>query len=438
MTRRVHIETFGCQMNEVDSGRMLALLGSLSYVPVGSRDEADLVLLNTCSIREKAAHKVYSAIGELQNWRRLAKGRIIAVGGCLAQQEGDEIRRRAPYVDIVFGTHNIASLPEMVRSAEARRRKTVSVEMTGDTRHWDILPYVPEGAVGAMVTIMQGCDNYCAYCIVPYVRGPEVSRPADDIVREVQGLAGRGVREVVLLGQNVNSYGRKEGEIPFHRLLRKVASVDGIERIRFITSHPRDLDDPIIDLFGEIDKLCPHLHLPVQSGSDAILAAMGRGYTAAAYLAKVARLREVRPDIAFSTDFIVGFPGETEDDFRRTIDVMDTVRYDYCFSFKYSPRAGTAAASLDGGVPGPEADERLQRLLAVQDRHTGERLSAMIGKTVEVLVEKPSARDPNRFFGRAACYKAVNFTGRPGACTGVFRRVTIEKAGSHSLSGTEA
>lgn len=437
MTRRVFIETFGCQMNEVDSARMLSLLGDMAYESAGSREEADLILLNTCSIREKAAHKVYSELGALRGWKGGRKGRVIAVGGCLAQQAGAEIRARAPHVDIVFGTHNIASLPEMIRIAETRRKKTVSVEMTGDTRHWDVLPYVPEGAVGTMVTIMQGCDNYCAYCVVPYVRGPEVSRPSDEILSEVRGLAGRGVREVVLLGQNVNSYGKKEGEIPFAGLLRRIAAVDGIERIRFITSHPRDLDPATIALFGEVEKICPCIHLPIQSGSDRILEAMGRGYTLRTYLEKISALRDARPGIAFSTDFIVGFPGETEDDFRRTIEVMETVRYDSCFSFKYSARTGTAAAGMDGAVPVEVADERLQRLLSLQANHTAERLGAMVGRTVEVLVEKPSSRDASRLFGRTGCYKAVNFCAKPGDPGTPFRRVRIDKAGSHSLSGAE-
>ncbi len=437
MVRHVFIETFGCQMNEVDSGRILALLGDMAYVPVPTRDEADLILLNTCSIREKASHKVYSAIGALRGWKRHSKGRLIAVGGCLAQEAGEEIRRRAPHVDIVFGTHNIASLPEMIRNAEVRRKRTVSVEMTGDTRHWDILPYVPEGAVATMVTIMQGCENFCAYCIVPYVRGPEVSRPAGQIVAEIQGLSERGVHEVLLLGQNVNSYGKKEGEIPFHQLLRRISGIDGIDRIRFITSHPRDLDRPTIELFGELEKLCPHIHLPIQAGSDRILDAMGRGYTRKAYLAKVDALREQRPEIAFSTDFIVGFPGETEDDFRRTIEVMETVRYDYCFSFKYSPRAGTAAALLDGAASMAEADERLQRVLVLQDIHTAQRLEAMIGKTVEVLVEKPSSRDASHLFGRTGCYKAVNFSAKEVGVGAQFRQVLVDKAGAHSLSGKE-
>ncbi len=435
MSRRVYIETFGCQMNAVDSARMLSLLSAADYRPAHSPSDADLVLLNTCSIREKAEVKIYSALGRLRRWKGGGKGRLLAVGGCLAQQEGEAIRARAPHVDIVFGTHNIARLPELVRRAE-RRESAVAVDLSGDTAHWDTLPYLPDGAASAMVTVMQGCDNFCAYCVVPYVRGPEVSRPAADVLADVRTLAGRGVREVVLLGQNVNSYGRKEGEIRFPELLRRVARVPGIARIRFVTSHPRDLDAETIRLFSDIEALCPHVHLPLQSGSDRILAAMGRDYTRQEYLGKVSALREARPGIAFSSDFIVGFPGETEYDFRDTLAVMEEVRYDSCFSFRFSPRPGTRAAAMEGGVGRAEAGERLRRLQDLQDRHTRERLEACRGMETEVLVEGPSARDPSRLCGRTPCYKMVNFSPAPRAA-GPLRRVVVREAGQHSLSGEE-
>ncbi len=435
MPRRVYIETFGCQMNAVDSTRMLSLLAAADYRPARSPSDADLVLLNTCSIREKAEDKIYSALGRLRGWKGARSGRLVAVGGCLAQQQGEAIRARAPHVDIVFGTHNIARLPELVRRAE-QRKPAVAVDLTGDTAHWDTLPYLPDGATSAMVTIMQGCDNLCAYCVVPRVRGPEISRPARDILSEVRTLAGRGVREVVLLGQNVNSYGRKEGEIPFPELLRRVARVAGIARIRFITSHPRDLDERTIGLFSEIQALCPHIHLPVQSGSDRILGAMGRGYTRKEYLARVSALRKARPGIAFSSDFIVGFPGETEGDFGNTLAVMEEVRYDSCFSFRFSPRPGTRAAAMDGAVDAAVAADRLRRLQALQDRHTRERLEACRGRETEVLVEGRSARDASRLCGRTPCHKMVNFAPAPGG-HGPFRRVLVRSAGPHSLSGEE-
>ncbi len=435
MSRQVYIETFGCQMNAVDSARMLSLLSAADYRPARSLSEADLVLLNTCSIRGKAEVKIFSALGRLRRWKGERNGRLLAVGGCLAQQEGEAIRTRAPHVDIVFGTHNIARLPELVRRAEGRE-SAVAVDLSGDTSHWDTLPYLPDGATSAMVTVMQGCDNFCAYCVVPRVRGAEISRPAADILDDVRTLADRGVREIVLLGQNVNSYGRKEGDIPFPELLRRVARVAEIARIRFVTSHPRDLDTRTIGLFSDIEALCPHIHLPVQSGSDRILAAMGRGYTRKEYLGKVSALREARPGIAFSSDFIVGFPGETEDDFRETLAVMEEVRYDSCFSFRFSPRPETRAATMEGAVDPEISGERLRRLQGLQDRHTRERLGAFLNKQTVVLVEGRSARDPSRLSGRTPCHKTVSFTPAQGA-SGPFRRIVVRSAGPHSLSGEE-
>jgi tRNA-2-methylthio-N6-dimethylallyladenosine synthase len=421
-------------MNVVDSGRMLSLLAAEGYRAASSLEEADIVLLNTCCIREKADRKIYSELGTLRRWKRLRSGRLIAVGGCLAQQAGESLRKRAPHVDIVFGTQNIARLPDLVRAAE-RSAPACEIASEGEPAHWEIEPRLPEGAVSAMVTIMQGCDNFCAYCVVPVVRGREVSRPSAGVIEEARSLAARGVREIVLLGQNVNSYGRKEGEIPFHELLRRLARVEGISRIRFITSHPRDLDDRTIGLFSEEEKLCPHLHLPLQAGSDRVLAAMGRGYTRKEYLSKVAALRRARPGIAFSSDFIVGFPGETEDDFLETLSIMEEVRYDSAFSFCFSPRPGTRAAAMgDRGDPAV-AGERLRRLQALQDRHGRERLAAVVGRDVEVLVEGPSTRDPRRLCGRTPCFKMVNFT--PGGGGGPLRTVSVVSAGEHTLSGEE-
>ncbi|UCD47844.1 MAG: tRNA (N6-isopentenyl adenosine(37)-C2)-methylthiotransferase MiaB [Deltaproteobacteria bacterium] len=435
MARHVYIETFGCQMNEVDSARMLALLGEMDYHPAESLSDADLVLLNTCSIREKADQKIFSALGRLRGWKRGREGRIVAVGGCLAQQKGSALRERAPHVDIVFGTHSISRLPELVRIAEGEGA-AVSTDLSDDTSHWDVLPYLADGAASAMVTIMQGCDNYCAYCIVPYVRGREISRPSAEVLDEVRELACRGVCEVVLLGQNVNSYGKKEGGIPFPALLKRISRIPGIRRIRFITSHPRDLDRETIDLFSEIDSLCPHIHLPIQSGSDGILSSMERGYTRSEYLRKVENLRMARPGIAFSSDFIVGFPGETESDFRDTLAVMEEVRFDSSFSFRFSPRPGTKAAGMAGTVAREEAGRRLVRLQALQDRHTRERLEACVGKEMEVLVEGKSAKDPTRLCGRTPCHKTVNFS-PVTAKQGCMHRVRIRSAGPHSLSGEE-
>ena len=435
MSKHAYIETFGCQMNAVDSARMLSLLETVDYRPAGSVSDADLIILNTCSIREKADQKIHSALGRLKRWKKGGRGRIVAVGGCLAQQAGARLKEKAPHVDIVFGTHNISRLPELVRRAE-EATASVEVDFTGDTTHWEVSPYRAEGTAGAMVTIMQGCDNYCAYCIVPYVRGREISRPSSDILAEVRKLAGRGVAEVILLGQNVNSYGRKEGDMSFSALLRRMSGIPGIARIRFITAHPRDLDPGTIGLFAELDALCPHLHLPLQAGSDRILDSMGRGYARSEYLKKVDALRRARPGIAFSSDFIVGFPGETEADFEETLSVMDGVRYDSCFSFKYSPRPGTRAASLGGAVPPEIAGDRLRRLQSLQECHTRERLSACLGSEMEVLVEGTSARKDKELYGRTPCNKVVNFS--PDASrSGPIRRVIIRSAGAHSLSGEE-
>jgi len=301
--------------------------------------------------------------------------------------------------------------------------------------HWDVVPHLPAGAVSAMVAIMQGCDNFCAYCVVPLVRGREVSRPSGDILSEVRALAGRGVMEVVLLGQNVNSYGKKEGEIPFPELLRRISAIEGVSRIRFITSHPRDLDDRTIRLFEEIETLCPHVHLPLQSGSDRVLAAMGRGYTRVEYLSKIEALRQVRPGMAFSSDFIVGFPGETEDDFRETLSVMREIRFDSSFSFRFSSRPGTRAAEMREKVEPQEAAARLRRLQDLQTAHTRERLSAHVGRMVTVLVEGTSARDPGMRCGRTPCNKTVNFT--PGSDERPIRSVLVTGAGTHSLVGEE-
>jgi tRNA-2-methylthio-N6-dimethylallyladenosine synthase len=434
MRRSVFIKTFGCQMNAVDSARMLSLLSSADYRPAATLEEADLVLLNTCSIREKADQKIYSDLGTLRRWKQRRPGRLVGVGGCLAQQDGDALRERAPHVDLVFGTHNIAKLPDMVRRAE-RRFPASELGMEGGITHWDVLPYLHDGAVSAMVAIMQGCDNFCAYCVVPLVRGREVSRPSGGILAEVRALVDRGVREVVLLGQNVNSYGKKEGEIPFPELLRRISRVDGISRIRFITSHPRDLDERTIGRFGEIETLCPHVHLPLQSGSDRVLAAMGRGYTSGEYLAKIDSLRKARPGIAFSSDFIVGFPGETEEDFRETLAVMEEIRYDSSFSFRFSSRPGTRAAEMKEKVDPQEAAARLRRLQELQAVHTRLRLQAQIGREVTVLAEGKSARDPGMACGRTACNKTVNFT--PGCGCGPIRSVLVTGAGAHSLVGKE-
>ena len=421
-------------MNMVDSGRMLSLMAAEGYGQACSLEEADIVILNTCSIREKADQKVYSELGALRRWKQSRNGRIIGVGGCLAQQAAAKLHKRAPHVDVVFGTHNIARLPELVRGAK-QRPPAIEILPEGEPSHWNVAPWLPEGSVSVMTTIMQGCDNYCAYCIVPYVRGREISRPAESVISEVGSYARRGVREIVLLGQNVNSYGKKEGEIPFFELLRRLSRIEGISRIRFITSHPKDLDERTIALFSEIETLCPHIHLPLQSGSDRVLSAMKRGYTAREYLAKIEALRKARPGMAFSSDFIVGFPGETEDDFLETLAIMEEVKYDSAFSFCFSARPGVLAAKMENRVDPEVAAQRLGRLQALQDRHSSERLQSFVGKTVEVLLEGESTRNSMELCGRTACFKMVNFAAAGGS--GPFRTVVVSNASRHTLSGKE-
>jgi len=348
MKRQFYLETFGCQMNVVDSERIVDLLQEMGYCQVDAPDTADLILLNTCSVRAKAERKVYGHLGRFKPLKDQRPELILGVGGCVAQQEGERMLAQVPYLDLVFGTHNIHMLPQLVLDAERRRVRGAATEFLDRETRLQLFPPRRGGeGVTRFVTVMQGCDNFCSYCIVPHVRGREVSRPRSEILDEIRGLAAAGVREVTLLGQNVNSYALKEtGEPGFARLLGEVQQIDGIERIRFTTSHPKDLSQELIECFGTLDKLCHHLHLPVQSGSDRILAAMNRGYSAAGYLDKVTRLKEVCPDIRLTTDIIVGFPGENQDDFERTLALVEEVGYADAFTFLYSARPGTAAADM--------------------------------------------------------------------------------------------
>ncbi|RMG60565.1 MAG: tRNA (N6-isopentenyl adenosine(37)-C2)-methylthiotransferase MiaB [Deltaproteobacteria bacterium] len=433
MPGKAYIHTFGCQMNEYDSARMMGLLQKMGFDPAGSPEEADVIIVNTCSVREKAEQKVYSLLGRLKVHKK-RRGATIAVGGCVAQQLGEKIFEKAPYVDVVFGTHNIDRLPEMISRARGEGERVSGLEMWERPSTFEGDQYLEEGTVKAYVTIMTGCDNFCAYCIVPLVRGREYSRPSREVLDEVRRLAERGVKEVILLGQNVNSYGKKNGDCSFPHLLRQVCRIDGIERVRFVTSHPKDFSDDLVSCFGEFEKLCPHLHLPAQSGSDRILERMGRKYTRDHYLSIVEKLRKVRPDITFSSDFIVGFPGETDEDFRQTLSLIEEVRYDISFSFRYSPRPGTRAAGFEDQVPEEVKRERLIELQSLQNRITLENYRSMVGKKVEVLVEGPSKRDDNKYTGRTPCNKVVNFEAREDV-KGQFITVEIVDAFSHSLAG---
>ncbi|GAB4263861.1 MAG: tRNA (N6-isopentenyl adenosine(37)-C2)-methylthiotransferase MiaB [Deferrisomatales bacterium] len=410
---RFFIQTFGCQMNDHDSAVLARLLEQEGLRPTGDPAEADVILVNTCAIREKAEQKVYSQLGRYRRLKARRPGTILGVGGCVAQGEGRGIFRRAPYVDLVFGTQTIHEVPEMLREVRERRRRVVDTRMDHDPAAMRTL-YAHTAGHGpqAYVTVMQGCDNYCAYCVVPYVRGREVSRPPEEIVEEVERLARAGVVEVTLLGQNVNSYGQKPAfGVDFPELIRRVAGVEGLRRIRFTTSHPKDLSPELIRLFAEEPKLMPHIHLPLQAGSDRVLEAMGRRYTAARYLELMGELRRVCPEIAVTSDMIVGFPGETEEDFARTLAVMEEVVFDGLFSFKFSPRPGTRAADLPDPVPEEVKEARLARLQRLQAQHTLARNRRWEGRVRPVLVEGPSKAGRGQVAGRTPEGKIVNFEG---------------------------
>ncbi|HEY6006684.1 MAG TPA: tRNA (N6-isopentenyl adenosine(37)-C2)-methylthiotransferase MiaB [Geobacteraceae bacterium] len=430
----LYIETFGCQMNVSDSDKIVALLQGVGYTRTTDSSRADLILLNTCSVRAKAEQKVYQHLGHYKGLKRGRPRLIIGVGGCVAQQEGERLLEKVPHLDLVFGTHNLHRLPELVRAAEAGRRVAEVEFMENEVRR-DLFPIDDTpGGVTRFVTVMQGCDNFCSYCVVPFVRGREISRRSAEVVSEVRGLVGRGVREVMLLGQNVNSYGLKDpDELDFAALLRQLAAIDGLERIRFTTSHPKDISAPLISCFAELPKLCSHIHLPAQAGSDAVLAMMNRGYTRSQYLAAVAALKAVRPDIQVTGDMIVGFPGETEEDFLQTLSLMEEVRYADLFSFIYSPRPETPAAGLPDPVVRAEKQERLSRLQGLQRTHTLEGNTRCVGTKQAVLVEGTSKRG-DQLCGRTSGNRMVNFAGDT-ALIGRLVGVHIVRAYQNSLLG---
>ncbi len=411
--KNFYLETFGCQMNVVDSEQIVDLLQGIGYVQVGSAEEADLVLLNTCSVRDKAERKVYGHLGRFKPVKDQRPELIIGVGGCVAQQEGERMLEKVSYLDLVFGTHNIHKLPQMVEQVEAKRQRSSATEfLDRDTRLHLFPERTRKESVTRFVTVMQGCDNFCSYCIVPHVRGREISRPSSDILAEITALVAQGVKEVTLLGQNVNSYGINDpDEVSFAELLRRVAAIAGLERLRFATSHPKDLTPELIACFGELNKLCRHIHLPVQCGSDRILQLMNRGYTAADYLAKVEQLRAVCPDIRLTTDIIVGFPRETEADFQQTLDLVKAVGYVDAFTFLYSPRIETAAAKMPDIVSGAEKQDRFDRLVALQQQTSEKLWQKDVGTVQDVLVEGESKQGQGQLFGRTTWNRIVNFSG---------------------------
>jgi tRNA-2-methylthio-N6-dimethylallyladenosine synthase len=425
-------------MNVNDSDKIVTLLRDEGYEATDAAEGADLILINTCSIREKAAQKAFSQLGRFRMLKERNPGLVLAVAGCLAQQYGQKILSRAPFVDIVFGTHNIHGLPEFLRRVEKNGSRVVETAFTPAVKSLSMTAMPVNGAVGAYVTIMQGCNNFCAYCVVPHLRGPEESRPAGDILAEIAGLADHGVREVTLLGQNVNAYGKTtEGGPRFPQLLRSIGRIRGIERIRFTTSHPKDLSEELMRCFAEVESLCGHIHLPVQSGSDAILRSMNRGYTRDQYLEKIKGLRHYCPEISITSDVIVGFPGETEADYQATLALMEAVKFDNLFSFKYSEREGTRAVGFDRQVPEKVKAERLQQLQALQQEHTLARHRMLEGRVQDVLVEGKSKNSDYDMTGRTGSNKIVNFRGGPGLA-GRTCPILIKRAHLHSLRGEMA
>jgi tRNA-2-methylthio-N6-dimethylallyladenosine synthase len=440
MTRKLYIQTYGCQMNEYDSARMADLLReSHGFELTGRPEEADVLLLNTCSIREKAQEKVFSQLGRWRPWKLRRPDLVIGVGGCVASQEGSAIRARAPYVDLVFGPQTLHRLPQMLADLQAQRQPQVDVSFP-EIEKFDCLPAPRADGPTAFVSVMEGCSKYCTYCVVPFTRGEEVSRPFDDVITEVAGLAEQGVREVNLLGQNVNAYRglMHDGETAdLALLIRYVAAIDGIDRIRFTTSHPVELSNPLIEVYGEVPELVSFLHLPVQSGSDRILTAMKRGHTALEYRSKIRALQRVRPDILISSDFIVGFPGETEADFAATLALVDEIGFDQSFSFIYSRRPGTPAADYPDDVPLEVKKERLARLQQRIDSNAQRYGRQMVGTVQRVLAEGPSRKDPRQLAGRTESNRVVNFQG-DASLIGQFVDLMITQALPNSLRGVPA
>jgi tRNA-2-methylthio-N6-dimethylallyladenosine synthase len=437
MGRKLYIKTFGCQMNEYDSSKMADVLAeSHGFEMTEDPSAADMLLVNTCSVREKPQEKLFSQLGMWRGFKDRNPNVVIGVGGCVASQEGAAIWERAPYVDIVFGPQTVHRLPQLLDAVERQRQRVVDISFP-EIEKFDRLPEARADGPTAFVSIMEGCSKYCTFCVVPYTRGEEFSRPFDDVIAEVAGLADQGVREINLLGQNVNAYRgalHAGGTADLATLIRYCAAIDGIDRIRFTTSHPVEFSDSLIETYGEVPELVSHLHLPVQSGSDRILMLMKRGHTALEYKAKIRRLRKLRPNLSLSSDFIIGFPGETDADFQATMDLIDEVEFDLSFSFIYSKRPGTPAAALPDDVP-PEVKKHR---LAILQRRIDETASAisrdMVGSVQKVLVSGPSRKDENQLSGRTENNRVVNFDAPPGLA-GSFVDVRITEALPNSLRG---
>ncbi|MDR0202433.1 MAG: tRNA (N6-isopentenyl adenosine(37)-C2)-methylthiotransferase MiaB [Delftia acidovorans] len=436
MSKKVFIKTFGCQMNEYDSDKMADVLGAAQgYESTDDPEQADLILFNTCSVREKAQEKVFSDLGRYKHLKE--RGVLIGVGGCVASQEGEEIIKRAPYVDVVFGPQTLHRLPELLNARAARHKPQVDISFP-EIEKFDHLPPARVEGSSAFVSIMEGCSKYCSYCVVPYTRGEEVSRPFEDVLIEVAGLADQGVKEVTLLGQNVNAYLGKMGDTAeiadFALLLEYVSEIPGIERIRYTTSHPNEFTPRLIEAYAKLPKLVSHLHLPVQHGSDRILMAMKRGYTAMEYKSTIRKLRAIRPEMAMSSDFIVGFPGETEEDFQKMMKLIHDVRFDNSFSFIFSPRPGTPAANLHDDTPHEVKLRRLQELQAVINNNIKDISDERVGTVQRLLVEGLSKRDGSELMGRTECNRVVNFPGNE-RLIGQMIDVKVTEARTFTLRG---
>jgi len=437
MKKKLYIKTWGCQMNDYDSSRMADLLDKThQYKITKDPKDADLLVLNTCSIREKAQEKVFSKLGEWKNFKKTNPDLMIAVGGCVASQEGQAIRSRAPYVDMVFGPQTLHRLPAMIDSVSGDKKPVIDTSFP-EIEKFDVLPEQQVEGVSAFVSIMEGCSKYCTFCVVPYTRGEEVSRPFDDIIAEVVTVAEKGVREVNLLGQNVNAYRGKthDGrESDLAELIELIAAIEGIDRIRFTTSHPVEFSQALIDVYAKVPELVSHLHLPVQSGSDRILAAMKRGHMILEYKSKIRKLKNIRPNLSMSSDFIIGFPGETDKDFQETMKLIEEINYDMSFSFIYSARPGTPASDIVDETPLQVKKERLallqQRLNQQSQRHARN----MVGSVQRVLVEGPSKKNPMQLAGRTENNRVVNFDGQP-KMIGTFVDLLLTEALPNSMRG---
>jgi len=437
MTKKLYIQTYGCQMNQYDSERIAQVMSRVGYLQTDRIDAADLILLNSCSVRDKAEQKVYSALGSWKEFKDYRDGVIIGVGGCVAQQEGENLLKRVPHLDLVFGTHNIQKLPEMVAQVETSRARPLEISFYRDPAYMESDDGRPQvQGVKAFVTIMQGCNKVCSFCIVPHVRGREVSRPSGKVIAEIESLVAQGVIEVMLLGQNVNSYGKlTHGEISFARLLGRVDAIEGLKRIRFTTSHAQDLSPELIEAFATLNNLCEHLHLPVQSGSDTVLGRMRRGYTRQEYLDRIQRLRQRCPEVALSTDIIVGFPGETDEEFAATLELLERVGYDEIYSFMYSPRPQTVSAKIyEDDVSGHVKKERLTKVQKFQREISLAKNRRRIGAIEEILVDGSSKLKNGQIMGRTRNNRIVNVTSSENV-VGQLLPIRITGATANSLLG---